>query len=233
METTTVMVVFPVVDNKMKNILVIALIAFVLFAGYAHASDDTQFWNRYDFKFKLNETWKLSFNEEIRYSDKASRLIYYHHDIGLSTEKIIEGVEIGINYRLVNARSSDKDWKQINSPHVNFTFKNILDLPLSNRSRFQFLDNEKEFDDFWIYRNQTTVKLDQLFEIKNLKPYVSDEFFIRMDGPTEINRNRLSFGLSYKIKSVDIKCFYMWQTTNAYDEWIDVDVVGLNVGFKF
>jgi len=107
-------------------------------------------------------------------------------------------------------------------------------LPISNRFRFQFIDNEEK-EDLWVFRNKTTVKLDNIFTISKFKPYISDEFFISLKGDAQIRRNRLSVGFTHKLSNnVDTKIFYLLQTSkSSKNRWSDTDVFGFSLKFKF
>jgi len=218
----------------MKLFVVLSIILMI--GSYAHATEegDLQFWTNTKISFKMNQDWNFSFNEELRYEDDMDKLCYYHSDVGVSSSSLIDGVKTGFNYRLYNHRSDNGPWHRVHSPHINLTFKGkIFDVPVSNRCRFQFIDN-KDKPDLWKFRNKVTIKLDDFFKIGGLKPYVSDEFFINLADDTQINRNRLSAGLSYKINSnTSINTFYLWQTSKSGNNWKDIDVIGLSLSIKF
>jgi hypothetical protein len=223
-------------DRKMvkSKLLIVMLVAVLLsVAGISHGKEDSQIWSDASLSLRMSDYWKFTFSEEFRFNDGDS--IYHHSDVGISTDKLFENVEVGLNYRLYyHRKGSGEEWKQVHSPHFNFTYKSdLFELPISNRSRFQFLDNEEGLD-YWKYRNKTTLKLDKLFTIYKFKPYVSNEIFVSLTDDTQINRNRLSAGLTYKLsKNVDMKMFYLWQSSKKNKEWLDMDVLGFSFKLKF
>jgi len=205
-----------------------------MFLGNTYASEQkgTQIWTDASMEFKIYDSWDITLSEEMRYTD--SDLSYYHTDIGFSSKTLIKGTKVGLNYRLYRNKNSKDKWSRVQSPHINFTlYDNLFKLPVSNRFRFQFLD-KKNASDMWVFRNKTTIKLDDIFSIGNFKPYLSNEFFMNLYDDTQINRNRISSGLSYKInKNVKTRIFYLLQTTKGNNEWSNLDVLGFSLNFKF
>ena len=138
---------------------------------------------------------------------------------------------MGFNIRLIEERTdSASEWKQENRPHLNVALKSILfDLGLANRSRFEYRDREDK-EDFWTYRNRTTIKFPFELTALELRPYIADEIFIVMKGDNIINRNRFCSGLSLKLtKNLDGNIFYLWQATKLGREWKDIHVLGIKL----
>ena len=214
----------------MVAMLVVMLLTI---AGVSYGKEDSQIWSDASLSFRMSDYWKFTFSEEFRFNDGDS--IYHHSDVGISTDKLFENMDVGLNYRLYyHRKDGGQEWKQVHSPHLNFTFKSdLFDMPVSNRSRFQFLDNE-EGQDYWKYRNKTTLKLDKWFTVYKFKPYVSNEIFINLRDDTQLNRNRASAGLTHKLsKNVDMKLFYLLQTSKKNKDWSSMDVFGFTFKFKF
>jgi hypothetical protein len=108
----------------------------------------------------------------------------------------------------------------------------MFGLSVSDRNRFEYRDREDE-DDVWRYRNKVTVKFPFELTLLKLKPYVADEIFITLNDDN-IDRNRFYAGASFGLtKGLDMDIYYMWQASRSAEEWIDINVLGTGLKFKF
>jgi hypothetical protein len=217
--------------------LVLTMTGIIFFFGgvcFAFDDGDFQYWSTAKVSFDLNKDWKVDFSEEFRFGDEGGELYHYFSDLGFTYISLAEWIDVGLNFRLIRERAgSDSEWKTENRPHINISFKgNLCNLGLINRSRFEYRDR-KEAEDFWRYRNQTTVKFPFELTARKLKPYIAEEFYINMTGDNIINRNRFYSGISFKLsKNLDGNIFYLWQATKSGKEWNDLHILGTQLVFK-
>jgi len=214
---------------------VVTAITVVLISGVCFASDDGdfQYWNTTDISFDVNNNWKVTFQEELRFGESGRRLYYQHYEPGLTYSGLAKWIDLGFNYRQVIERDSKGKWKLEDQPNLNVTLKGkMFGLDVSDKSRIEYriLEDRK---DVWRYRNKFTVKLPfELTELK-LQPYVADEIFVPLDD-VDINTNRLYAGVPFKLtKNIGCDIYYLWQSTKSNGGWTDVDVLGTALKFSF
>jgi hypothetical protein len=223
--------------NKAPNIILSTIAALFFFSGVCLGYDDGdfQYWSTATFSFDLNNDWKVDFSEEFRFGDDGGELYHYFSDLGFTYKSLAEWIDVGFNFRLIRERADSKsEWKTENRPHLNVSLKGkLFDLGITNRSRFEYRDRE-DSEDFWRYRNKTTIKFPfELTDFK-LRPYVAEEIYVDMRGDNIINRNRFYSGFSFKLsKNLDSNIFYLWQTSKSGGEWKDLHILGTQLIFKF
>ena len=205
------------------------------FGGLCLAADDGDFqlWSTATAAFDINEQWRGTVEEELRFEDDAGTLGYHHTDIGLAYSGLADWLTIGLNYRQVFSKNSNEIWTQENRPHLNLTLNgDILGLSVANRSRFEYRDRENN-EDMWRYRNKTTVKLPFQLTDAGLQPYVADEIFINF-GESDISRNRLYSGVTLKLsETLSGSIYYLWESTKSTHEWNDINVLGIQLKLRF
>ncbi len=222
---------------RTSGFIITAAAFIVFFSGVCLGFDDGdfQYWSTAKFSFELNKDWKVDFSEEFRFGDDGVELYHYFSDLGFTYKSLADWIDVGFNFRLIRERAdSDSEWKQENRPHLNVSLKGkLFDLGLTNRSRFEYRDRE-DSEDFWRYRNKTTIKFP--FELTDLKlrPYVAEEIYVDIRGDNIINRNRFYSGFSFKLsKNLDSNIFYLWQASKSGSEWKDLHILGTQLIFKF
>ena len=216
-----------------KNILLITTMLIVSMSNSCFAFDDGdfQYWNTESISWKINEDWKMKVEEEFRFGNDVSNFYYQHSDLGLAYYGIAEWLDIGVNYRLVFAEKDD-DWSYENRPHINTILKfDFNDFNFSTRNRFEYRDKENKGSG-WRYKNKFTVKLPK-FTQSEIQPYVADEIFVDFD-EEGLNRNRLYGGIELKVfDNLKGDIFYLWQSSEADDEWTDYHILGTKLKLSF
>lgn len=221
----------------MKFIKLVGLVLVVLSLNsicFAIDDGDFQYWSAWGTSVKLNDDWKVTVEEELRYSSDRGNIYYTHTDIGAVYSGLYDWLDLGVNYRLVHEESSSTEWRNENRPHFNITFKHTYkDIKLSNRSRLEFRDKEVS-KDLWRYRNKSTAKFAEVQIAKlKLKPYLADEIFVDF-GSAGFTRNRIYSGVSFDItEKVKGQVYYMWQTSKSGSIWKDANILGTSVKFPF
>lgn len=193
---------------------------------------DTQYWKTESFSWGIAEDWKLTLENEMYFQDDASDFYYQHTDLGVVYSGLFKWLDLGLNYRHVLSKSKS-DWNREERPHLNATIKwKWADCALSNRSRFEYRIRE-DTDDFWRYRNNTTLKFPWKWTRMEIQPYFVDEFFVDFD-KEELNENRLSGGFSFKItEHVSAEVYHMWRRLKSGDAWLTYNIIGTRLKMAF
>lgn len=227
---------------KIQRWLVGGILAVVLSTpGFAelNSDGDFQFWNTESIQGKLAEKVGAYLEGEFRFGDDASEFYYQHTHLEIPIE-VTDWLEIAPAYRQVwelftksEDEAGEEDWFAEYQPNFNVTLKHKLEgWKMSSRSRFElrYFDIDKE--DTFRYRNKFTLKSPWKWTAWEINPFIADEIFINeVDG---FNKNRLQMGVGMNIiEHLDGSLYYLWQTSEKGDEWIDTHVVGAQVKVKF
>lgn len=219
--------------NRIILMCTIIFISNICFSGSSIAFDDGdfQYWNSESATWKIDKDWKMRLEEEFKFGDNATDFYYQHSDLGIMYTGIGNWLDLGINYRLI-FEEDDRDWDYENRPHYNAILKYKLgDLSFSNRNRFEHRFIEDSANK-WRYRNKATIKLPKMTQLE-IQPYIADEIFIDFE-KDELDKNRLYGGVSMKIyKNLKGDIFYLWQTTDQGDDWLDYNVLGSKLKLAF
>ena len=209
------------------------VIATVLFYKTCFAFNDGgwQYWNTESIEGKVvnvGKDWLDSISAaaeaEFRWGDNASKLYYYHGDLGITLNKLFaDWFSLGLNYRQVYEIKND-NWTTEYRPHLNGTIKiKCQGWELSNRSRIEYRDTGSYND--WRFRNKITLKFPWKFTQWEICPYIADEIFYDFH-VDELNRNRLYSGLNigklFLLDHIKGDIFFLWQSTKKPD-WGDQD----------
>ena len=219
---------------RIKLIFLGALILSVVFCSSSLAFDngDFQIWNTDSVSFRLNENWKIKFEEEFKFGDDAGDFYYQHSDLGIVYSGFAEWFDLSFNYRQTFEKKSG-EWKEENRPHLNAVVKwKVSDISVAARSRLEYRNREDE-DNFWRYRNKFTVKLPVEFAKFQIHPFVADEIFYDFDKGT-LNKNRIYIGFSFKPrKGLAAEVYYLNESSEKGEEWTDNNVLGTKIKISF
>ncbi len=196
----------------------------------AFENGDLQIWNTYGVDAKVNKKLKITAEEELRFGGNISELYYTHTDGGLVLN-VTEGLDFGVNYRLIYEKKNGK-WEEENRPHFNAILKwKGQGLKFNNRSRLEL--RIKDDSDQWRYRNKTKVAFPVKWTKFEIQPYLADEIFIDFYGE-KLNRNRLYAGLDMKLyKNLKAELFYLWQISKNSNDWSNINALGMKVKLAF
>ena len=218
------------VPGKISLLLMCCLIFFL---GYTYAFDDEdfQYWNTESLTVKINDRWKATLEEDLRFGDDARQFAYHHTDIGLAYSGITSWLDLGLNYRHVSERKNN-GWKTESRPHFNATIKaKTMGLNISNRAKFEYR-NREEADNLWRYANKITFILPAIVSQLNIRPYVANEIFIDFDAG-ELNQNRIYAGLQFTItKNLNCELFYL-RLSAKKTQWTDSNILGTKLKLSF
>ncbi|MCF7908247.1 MAG: DUF2490 domain-containing protein [Candidatus Omnitrophica bacterium] len=217
----------------MRKLIVLTIaIALFPFCSFSFDDGDFQYWNTSNVSKKINDDWKLSFEEEFRWGDNANNPYYNHSDLGVTYSGLVSWLDLGVNYRHIHEDKSS-DWKVENRPHLNADLKwKLFDLAFSNRGRLEYR-NREDADNYWRYRNKFSIKAPFKLTKLEIQPYIADEIFYDFDVET-LNRNRFYGGFGLKIiKNLKGEVYYLWETTEKSDKWNDLHIFGTKLKVSF
>jgi len=220
----------------MKKIIIGSMFLFMALClssnAFAFKNGDFQFWNVEAVEVKLNKSWKVTAEEEIRFGNDVSELYYTHTDGGL-IYKVTDGLAFGLKYRLIYEKDGDK-WIQENQPHGNITVNwKWQDFSFKDNSRFELRIKDGK-EDKWRYRNKLTVKFPWKWTDFEIQPYIADEIFVDFHG-TRLNRNRAYAGIGARIfEYLKLELFYLLQVSKEEPgKWKNYNVLGVNLKAVF
>ncbi len=221
--------------TKKNLITTTALTAVMLFCGVCQAWEDegVQWWPAVGISHKINDKWKLDFEQEERLGDNGGNMYYEHSDIGFVYSGLADWIDLGFNYRLIFQKNGKDNFKYESRPHFNVTFKSkLFGLGISDRSRIEYRDKETAKDG-WRYRNKIAVVFPIELTVLKLQPYIANEAFITID-PEDFTMNRFYTGFTFKLAAnTKADVYHMWQASKTRTEWKDVFVLGTRLVFYF
>jgi hypothetical protein len=200
-------------------------------AAPAYTDGDWQFWTTDGVDVQLNKTVKARLETELYFGDDMSDFYYWHLDAGIAAA-LTPWFEAGINYRYLQEKKKG-EWMEENRPHVNGTLLwKLGPLSFSARNRLEYRMREGA-DDSWRYRNRLRLSPKAKWGPWQIQPYVDDEVFYDFDAG-EWNQNRASAGLTGKLtKGLKADIYYMLQSTKKTDDWLETNILGVNLRLTF
>ncbi|MFC1809343.1 DUF2490 domain-containing protein, partial [Candidatus Omnitrophota bacterium] len=222
--------------NKGMKVIAMVIITGFLFSGtpsVAFDDGDFQQWSTISVTYKVNDDWKVTGEQEVRWGDDWDDFYYTHTDLGIVYGGVADWLDLGVNYREVYEEKS-KNFVFENRPHFNVTLKTDIEgWALSDRSRLEYRDKETD-NNGWRYRNKLTLKAPFKLTKFEIRPYVADEVFVDLDAG-DLNRNRVYGGVGCKLmEHVGAELYYLWQASeNSSGDWVDYHALGAKLKFSF
>lgn len=214
----------------MKKIIVSLITLFLLLScNNAVARDDWEFWNMESIKTQITNKLGLTLIEEFRFNKDAS--IFYTHVQYLGpTYTFNEYFGIGVLHQMVNSKKNS-DW------NTNHRFD--LDLYLSYKLYDFKIDTRTRFErditvNSWTYRGKAQISHN--FTICNRKyiPYISNEAYLALTPEVKYNENRIEIGVKTGfLFGTEIGTYYMSRMKKPKNDWINSNILGLNLSYKF
>lgn len=213
--------------------VVLAFFAHHCSSCFASSDEDLQFWSTTVASFKVSEDWTAAVEEQLKFGNDAGHLYYEHTDLGFTYKSFADWIDLSFNFKQVYLEQSDGHWSRENRPHFNITFKGRLgSLDFSDRSRFEYRDKDYG-DDLWRYVNKLKVNLPYELTRLKLRPYVTDQVYINMDG-SGFEKNRVYAGFNFKLSGdIESELYYMRQWSESLGHWDELNVLGLDLKFRF
>jgi hypothetical protein len=197
----------------------------MMLQGHAQQSD-FQFWPQVQIGYNLNDRFKLSLEEEVRFRENVSQVKKELTDLGI-TYKINKTLRVSINYRLeLTFKNPDEgEWRSGLYADIMFRQK-IQRFQFDYRCRFQSpriesISEVSTLDQWLINRHKAGLQ----YDIKGIPliPKIEAEIFVPFSKqePLFIEAYRLWAGLAYSInKKNEISLrFGIEQEVNVADPW--------------
>lgn len=202
--------------------------------AYGYQEGDFQIWHTEGQEIALVKGAKVSFEQEFRYWNNADELYYQHYDFGLvlSPNKFFD---LGLFYRQIYERRKAKGtFMPEEVPNINATVKfDWQGFDIEDRNRFEYRIYSYQ-DDNCRYRNKVTLKLPWKSTPWKIRPYFSDEIFVRIDDSAVFNQNRFSAGLGMEfLKNIKGEVYYMLKSDRGRVKWTDANILGLKLKVAF
>lgn len=230
-------------NTKVQLLFVIIVGALVLISENTKAQEviavrDLEQWTSVGISKKINKHWKLSLDQEFRFTQDVSTFDVYFSDLGVDY-KINKHFSLGANYRLYQNKNSDGIFKTQHRWSTDATYKQKVNrFTLSYRLRFQNKDEDfytsNSGNNLYNLRNRLSVD----YNINNFKldPFFEVELFRQIDDihTSKLNKLRWTMGLEYPLKGFgDIQLFYRLdnELNQSYNK--DTYIIGLGYKFKF
>ena len=219
---------------KRKIILVLAgLMSILTTAAYAYDNHDFQVWNTEVEEVKLNNTSKLTFEEEFRWGDNASDFYYQHYDAGYQYI-INKYVSAGGGFRYIKDKKTDK-FRDESEPYMAvFTNWDLFGFKFGDRTRLEYRYYDYQMSS-WRFRNKLDIKAPWKFTRFEIQPMIADEIFIKSNG-MDLNENRLYGGLAFTLtKNLKGELCYMFRSTKNVTvcTWNETNVLSAKLKLAF
>ena len=188
--------------------------------------DDNEFWNSITFEKKVSRSFRLEFEQGLRFKDQLSTFKQTFSEVSVSY-KILKGLRVKIPYRYAIFEEKIKQRLSLGGSYK-FSLK-----PISFKTRIKFertYEDDENLDD--LIRNKISVYYK--WNKKN-EPYVSGEIFhIYNTGKDEFDEYRFSLGLAVNLpRKNSINIFYLFKKEDITKSSPDmINVFGVGYGFE-
>lgn len=166
----------------MKRVIFLIIVLTLAIAGMVYAYDDGDFqvWNTDVEEFKINNSSKITMEEEFRFADNANDFYYHHYDLSF-TYNLNKDINVGAGYRHIYEKKKGK-FKVENEPYMMTTlFWELVGFKFDSRNRLEY----RHFDyqtDLWRYRNKFTLKSPWKLTGLEFQPFLGDEILFISKG---------------------------------------------------
>jgi len=216
-----------------RSILLLGLVLLFITKAYAYDNHDFQVWNTDVEEAKLNDTSKLTFEQEFRWGDNASDFYYQHYDAGY-VYLLNKFLNFGGGFRYIEQKTADKFKDETEAYLAAFLYSKPFGFELSDRNRveYRYFDYQK---DAWRYRNKFDIKFPLKLTRFEIQPIVCDEVFFKFNG-FEFNENKMYAGFSFRVtKNLKGEITYMLRSTKntLIPSWTDTNVLSTKFKLSF
>jgi len=192
--------------------------------------EDFGIWYGSEFSYKIAKGTYLVGSISLRTVDNATRIRRFHYEFG-AEKKFFKQVVVGLKYR--NRFLYEYDGNEVNNRIVfdmsNKQKFNKFGVQLRSRTQYTFGANRSNIDE------RMRLKLDYQLE-DNLKVYIYDELFFRLNGKRgpKFSGFRFGFGAKYEFSkklALDINYLRSSEFNTKSPEIMNVFQMELNVNF--
>ncbi len=203
--------------KKIKRMLYIPLVLFLLAPVF---SQDYVYYSKYSVKHKLNNSYSIKFNANIKFKHYSN---YYRKIYGGISKKLNKNFKIGFFYAVKSKESENRKIKTFIFPQLSYIRK-LGSVKVEYRNRFEYFFSSKEYK----YRNRLlfAYPLDKKTEL-----WFGDEvrYFFK---DKRIGKNEMLLGIKYNIvKKVSLDLFYDYKSERENNGWNNTNVFGTKISF--
>jgi hypothetical protein len=187
-------------------------------------ANETEFWATSEEGLDLGSGYTFNMIEEIHTKGEIN---VYEQYVGVR-KAINENFEVGGWYKLVSVKKNDEYREKQRFVFGCKLSDKIGDFSVSNRFWFERSMSE----DFWKYRNKTSLSTKIKFMNRTFTPFVTEEWFLGLCPNFELCENRSCLGIGTKfIGNSQLSTYYMIKKDLVGQERIDVIGIGLSFNF--
>lgn len=231
-------------NRYLKFTLIIVVGIFILIiltikksnAQETHVVSDLEQWTSIGLSKKINKHWKISLDQEFRFTNNISKFDTYFTDLGIDY-KFNKHFSIGANYRFYQNKNSENQFQTQHRLSGDFEYRQKINrFSLSYRIRLQ----NKDEDFFTSSTNKNLKNLRNKFSVNyNINNFKLDPFFdielyrqVEKLNSTELSKLRWTIGLEYPLKNLgDLQLFY--RIDNELNQSYNKDTYIVGLGYKF
>ena len=219
-----------------------ALLLFLLVCGFSGQAQEWDFgtWHKLQVKGALTKKLSLSIEQQLRLNSNSSSVDETFTELGLNYD-LPKGFEVGAAYRLAWSPNKVGYYDNQHRYNIDASYgRKIWNLKAKFRARFQhrpsqslFNERLKPEDSPIFVRLKLSVSYDKL---KDWKPGIEFETFIRTDNPNEVGAKRFRYKifLDYNLpKRQELGLFYMLQTNYSGKTPEFQNIVGVSYSYEW
>jgi len=197
---------------------------------------DIEQWTSIGISKEFNKHWKLSLEQEFRFTQDMSNFDTYLADLGVGY-KLNKHFSFGLNYRFYQNKNADEIFKTQHRFSTDIQYKHKLSrFTLAYRLKLQ----NKDEDFFTAGSGENLFNLRNKFSVEyNINNFKLDPFFdvelyrsIENAGSTELSKLRWTLGVNYSLKKYGgVELFY--RLDNELNQTYNKDTYIIGLGYKF
>jgi predicted porin len=197
---------------------------------------DLEQWTSIGISKKLGKNWKLSLDQEFRFSNDISQFDTYFTDLGVDY-KINKHFSVGANYRFYQNKNKEFDFVTQHRWNTDVQYRQKLNrFTLAYRLRFQNKDEDfftsESSNNLYNLRNKFSVD----YNINKFKfdPFFNVELYRQIEdvNTTELSKLRWTLGIEYSLKKFgEVELFY--RIDNELNQSYNKDSYIIGLGYKF
>ncbi|MCD4768713.1 MAG: DUF2490 domain-containing protein [Bacteroidales bacterium] len=228
--------------NTIRNLIVV----FLLFTSLLIEADaqetkvirDLELWASTGVSKKINKHWKISLDQEFRFTKDISQFDIYFVDLGIDY-KFNKHFTAGANYRFYQNKNRDGVFQTEHRWSTDFQYRHkISRFTIAYRLRFQNKDEDFFTDESGnnLYNLRNKLSVDYNIKSFKLDPCFDIELFRRFEKGEDsyFNKIRWTIGLEYPLKKFgDLELFYRIDNELNQDYAKDTYIIGLGYKVSF
>ncbi|MGE4587518.1 MAG: DUF2490 domain-containing protein [Mangrovibacterium sp.] len=212
----------------MQRILVSLFLTVLVFMAYAGDKRPTYLWNTNYLNLELGNQSTLCFSVKTQYSvtDNTREMTY----LDCSAIRTVNSwLKLGLAFRLAQSPKATGDVYEYRPQLVTTVYNSRHVIKCRTTNRMEYRSFKRAKDHIRYYHNAFVDFPVLLAGIP--RPYLGEELFTKMNGDG-LHLARLYGGLHVWEKSgLGVDLFYVFQQTKSAEEWINSDIIGLNLKF--